>query len=79
MDLICRILQYTRDEGNGKALSPPVIDGYTMPQVNHHIGLCGQAGYLNVLPSQNIGKVAPTYKILELTWDGHNYIESQCQ
>ena len=55
MELIIAILEYAEREGNGKLLSQPEIAGYTPEQINYHIQLCGEAGYLEAEGTEKVG------------------------
>ena len=47
-------------------MEPPVIEGYTERQIEYHILLCAEAGYVRV----NAGG-----DIVRLTWTGHEALE----
>ena len=46
MGLIAAILRYVEEKGNGVELEQPKFADYTEAQVNYHVALCKQAGYL---------------------------------
>ncbi len=71
MQLILEILKYTERYGNGKELSLPEVEGYTPDQVNYHVKLCEEAGYLD-----DIFVISPgRYEIGRLTWQGHEFLD----
>ena len=72
-ELILLILRYTRENAiSTRAMPDPDFEGFTREQVQYHIRLCDQAGYLVVRQS---GKRS---RIIELTWNGHKTLaESQ--
>ena len=66
-ELILLILRYTRENSTGRRLLPdPDFEGFTREQVQYHIRLCDQAGYLTVRQSGRRSR------IIELTWKGHD-------
>ncbi|MCY4079420.1 MAG: DUF2513 domain-containing protein [Caldilineaceae bacterium] len=83
-DLIVEILKYVREHGDGRRML--VIPDFEQLRSRHHIEkhviayhveLCVQAGFLNVsdvgieMPGTHIRE----YRIIDLTWDGHEYLE----
>ena len=71
MKLIRQILEYVEANGNGEPLDPPDIPDHTPIEVNYHIGLCAQAGYLEVTVVSGKEERHRRYVIYELTWAGH--------
>ena len=73
--LLHKILRYAEEKATGQRLIAPEFEDYSKPEVNYHIGLCYEAGFLHVhiIPSQ----VAdfPVYQIRNLTWKGHLELE----
>lgn len=67
MNLICRILKYVerQDLDGRQPLEPPKIPGFEERQINEHIRLCVEAGYL-----QTAGYVEELNPV-RLTWAGH--------
>ena len=68
MHLIKQILKYVERYGPGAKgwLEDPEIPGYTDDQIEYHIGLCKQAGYLAM---HKVGRLKG------LTWEGHNALD----
>lgn len=62
MNLIHKLLQYAECYATGQPMPTPEIDGYTLDQVNYHIHLCEQAGFLEQY-------------CLVLTWLGHEELD----
>lgn len=65
MTLIRAVLEYVECHGDSEFLSPPEVDGYTPAQVDYHIQLCEQAGYLETQSGYPSA----------LTWEGHNALD----
>ena len=77
MQLIYKILRYAEERANGRRLDAPSCTDYSPEQVHYHIGLCEQAGYLEVaLAGANPGG-PPYYVIVALTWSGHEVLAQQ--
>ena len=72
MELIRDILEYAEQKGNGKQLIAPEINGYTPDQVNEHIKLCCEAGYLEIVLANQATR---HYHIGRLTWQGHEFLD----
>ena len=71
MKLIYKLLEYVECRGNGEGLLPPEISGYTDVEVHYHIGLCDQAGYLEVEGVSGREELFKRYAMFNLTWAGH--------
>ena len=65
-ELIRKLLEWSEQQTTRTPQSPPEISGYTPDQVQYHVGLCGEAGYLRV---QEMAE--GQYVIRCLTWEGH--------
>ncbi len=65
MALIQRVLEYAELNGNGHILETPTVEGYSPVDVEYHIQLCGEAGYLRLTQGQ----------MVRLTWEGHNELD----
>ncbi len=75
MCLIRCILEYAESNATGVRIPAPDIRGFTEAEVHYHMGLCDQAGYLNV-ESAGANPGGPAYYvILNLTWSGHEVLE----
>ena len=78
MGLVAKIMKYARenaDGGNSKCF--PDIVCFSHEEVNYHIKLCSQAGYVE---TERHGRVPGTSKhafsIVDVTWLGHDYLDS---
>ena len=74
MKLLRMILQYAEREGNCTPLVLPDFEEFTRVEVNYHVGLCHQAGYLKVIVRRAVGQ-GDTYDVLGLTWEGHEFLK----
>lgn len=70
MKLIKRILKYVEcnAKNDGRVLDVPEIPDYGTEQVEYHIDLCDQAGFLKVQRTADI-----SYPVA-LTWQGHEML-----
>ena len=73
LSLILAILEFAEEKivpGRQKAPFLPIIEGYEADDIDYHVELCGQAGYVEVVQ-------APTGRceIRELTWAGHEALD----
>ena len=73
LDLILKLLEFTEEQANGD-VHPPEVPGYSLRQVHYHVGLCKEAGYMKVRELSG-GKKFPRYRIISLTWQGHEAME----
>ena len=71
MELIRRLLAHI-EQGN---LTIPEWSDYTPKQVHYHIGLCYEAGYIDVEKAFELNVEYQKYRILRLLWDGHNALD----
>ena len=71
MILIQKILEWTESHADDEPKMPPEIQGYQDAEINYHIGLCLQAGYLEA----DCQTSDQTYRIINLTWDGHEVLD----
>ena len=65
MELILRILFYAEEKASGSPLRPPRLTDYSPEEIKYHIRLCQEAGYLHLFQND----------ILNLTWEGHEFID----
>ena len=65
MSLVKQILKHIEKHAPGERgfLPHPDIEGYNSDEVEYHIRLCSQAGFVDL---------NDTGYIIELTWQGHN-------
>lgn len=74
MKLIRKLLTHVEcyaPEG-GDVIPVPEIDGYTDVEVQYHVGLCKEAGYLRVAAQVAGGQHSG---IFGLTWAGHDALD----
>ena len=64
LNLIKQILKYAECKGPGERgfLFHPEVAGCSDEEIEYHVRLCGDAGYV---------RINSTGHIIELTWDGH--------
>ena len=75
MKLIREMLQYTESNAAGLPICAPELEGYSVEEIHYHIGLCGQAGYIETSNNTFAGMPTPRYKLINLTWKGHEELE----
>ena len=76
--LLHKLLRHAEENANGQRLPAPEFEEYEEMEVNFHIGLCYEAGFLHV----HIGEPMPgadirMYQIRNLTWKGHLELEEK--
>ena len=71
MKLIKKILEWTEHYADGDPKHPPEMEEYRDAEINYHINLCLQAGYLEAAYEP----IDRTYRIINLTWDGHEELD----
>lgn len=72
---ILEILKHVECHAGPPPMAAPELQGYDQLQVHYHIGLCYQAGFLQVKEIVNPSASWPMYKILGLTWQGHEALD----
>lgn len=81
MRLVCKILECVASRETEGPVAPPRINGYSDAQVHYHIGLCREAGYVDVdttKASIEPGVGRRFYSIGLLTWHGHEALDRLC-
>ena len=69
MKLIRRILEYVKCHGSAhRPTDPTDIIGYTTEEIDYHVRLCVQAGFVEPEPNAS-------HFIRSLTWQGHEALE----
>ena len=71
MKLIHKILEWAERYADGDPKPHPEMEEYGDAEINYHIGLCMQAGYLEA----EYEPINRTYRIIYLTWDGHEKLD----
>ena len=75
MDLIRQILLTV--EAHHSGFAPQIeIDGYTQEEINYHAFLLGEAGLAKVNDVTSMGSKSPEAIIVNLTWEGHEFLDS---
>jgi hypothetical protein len=75
MDLIRQILLTV--EAHPSGFAPQIeIDGYTQEEINYHAFLLGEAGLAKVNNVTHMGSKSPEAIIVNLTWEGHEFLDS---
>ena len=71
--LIFEILKYVESaKANGEKIPLPEFDDYNRHEVEYHVKLCEEAGYVDlVVSAQDHSPEA----IVRLTWNGHNALD----
>lgn len=76
MDLVRQILLALEEHPKGFAPENLKINGYGEDQIGYHAYIMGQAGLIEVADSTNLGSSGPEALIKNLTWEGHEFIDS---
>ena len=76
MNLIRQILFKMDDNPSGFAPADFVIEGYSEDQVSYHIWLLGQAKLMIVEEVTNLVSTSPGAIPMNLTWEGHDFIDA---
>ena len=69
MRLIRELLEWAEVNTEGRSLSAPELEEYSSNEIQYHIELCRQAGFLEVERSR------PYLRIKDLTWAGHSKLD----
>ena len=73
MKLIFKILEYVEThKTNGNNVPVPEFDDYERSEVEYHVKLCEEAGYVDTVV---INKDGPPQQIRRLTWSGHDELD----
>ena len=77
MDLIRKILLATELNPHGFAPQKLMeIDDYTQEEIGYHIHLLGEADLAKVVDMTFDQSVSPNAQMLNLTWNGHEFLDS---
>ena len=74
--LIRKILEYVECYRGQEDLANPEVEGYSPAEVEYHVGLCREAGYLR---AGNVWNALSPWEVpwrLYLTWQGHEALDS---
>ena len=72
MKLIGMILAYVEKSRIIGDIPLPEFDDYRNCEVEYHVKLCEEAGYLHIRSSAHDGKPE---SIIQMTWEGHETLE----
>ena len=75
--LLHKILRYAEENATGQRLATPEFEDYKKHEVNYHIGLCYEAGFLHVHMDASPELGVAVYQIRNLTWKGHLELEEK--
>ena len=75
MDLVRRLLLLVEEQGNDRNdwIEHVSVEGYTEKQVNHHVWLLGDGGYIEFI---DLSADDTCYRPRCLTWKGSEFIET---
>ena len=77
MDLIRKILLVAESDVHGFATEKAIeIDGYTQEEIGYHVYLLGEAGLAKVIDMTFDQSASPSARVLNLTWEGHEFLDS---
>ena len=71
MQLIRKLLEFAENRNNGGWSPAPECSSYSHEIVHYHIGLCREAGYLDIQKISGAEEPYARYEIGNLTWAGH--------
>ena len=73
MKLICMILAYVEQSRVIGGIPLPEFDDYRTCDVEYHVNLCDEAGYLDIVVSSHDKRPVSIHR---MTWQGHEALES---
>lgn len=76
MDLVRALLLWMEEHEDQLAGEIPRLEGWTEEQVGYHAYLMNQAGLIVAIDLKHIGQTLPAAIPLNLTWDGHEFLNS---
>jgi hypothetical protein len=76
MDLVREILLAVERHPHGYAPEELQIEGYSSDQIGYHAYLMQQAGLVQGIEVTNLGSSGPDVHVLNLTWDGHEFLDA---
>ena len=75
MSLIRKLLEYVEAQTDGRYHDAPGCLDFAQESVHYHIGLCGQAGFLEVRKISGGEEPLARYELRNLTWAGHESLD----
>jgi hypothetical protein len=76
MDLVRKILMACEASDSGFAPRQLTVEGYPPDQVSYHVMLMDQAGLLKGENLTHSSHTTPEWRVLYLTWAGHEFLEA---
>jgi len=76
MDLVRALLMRVESEHSARAPEKIEINGYTEEQIGYHAFLLNEAGLVKAVEMTSMGSPSPEARIIRLTWDGHEFLDS---
>lgn len=76
MELIRKLILSIEDHPSAWAPADLSIDGYTQEQIAYHAYLLVDAGLATGVDVTHLNSPAPAYRILHLTWAGHEFADA---
>lgn len=80
MERDCALIQWLLEHvAQKRTVAPTTVPNckrYTQEQLNYHIGLCQQAGYLDADIVSGAEERFPRYGVRRLTWAGHEALDA---
>ena len=76
MALIRALLDHVENTCEVDWVEPPDLPHYTDHQIHYHVSLCQQAGFLEARNTAGAEALYPRFEVLNLTWDGHEMLDS---
>ena len=71
MKLICKILAYVESKKLNEKIEIPKFDNYPQCEVEYHVRLCEEAGYLDII----LDEYKEPDAIQRMTWAGHEALD----
>lgn len=75
MKLIGAVLAHVETEQDNGGVTVPELPGYSPREIDHHVELCVEAGYLHASGSRATPGRVRYSTLLRLTWTGHNALD----
>ena len=77
MKLVRLLLEHAEAQCNGHWYNPPELKDYGASEVEYHVRLCQEAGYIvaQVVASPVVNGEPDRYQMGRLTWAGHEELD----
>lgn len=76
MSLVREILVWADNQEHGYVRGNPKIDGYSEEEIGYHVYIMDKAGLVKATDITSYGDKSPNALLLELTWDGHEFLSA---